>query len=96
MAIGSVMQTGLAGMQTSQREMVKAADQVAKAGLEPQGMTPPAPGDLAPAERPVKTSSQDLVEPLIEMRRQEQIFTASAKMVSIADKTLGSLIDVTS
>lgn len=103
MSISSVLNAGLAGMQSSQREMAKAADDIAKAALplkqpEQIGMSP-APAnnaDLVVRNESDGAGSGDLVEPLIEMRRQEHLFTASAKMVAIADKTLGSLIDVTS
>lgn len=101
--INSVMSQGIAGMQASQREMVKAADQVARAAMPVEETDAVAPvrdantGGIDVAT--VKASAEptrDVVEPLIEMRRQELLFTASAKTVSIADKTLGSLIDVTS
>lgn len=96
MAIESALSAGLNGMHASQRKMVDAAEQVAKAAMpvnQSVGMTP-----QDNLRQPVEdaTESRDLIEPLMEMRRQEQIFTASAQMVSIADKTLGSLIDVTS
>lgn len=99
MTINSVLNAGLTGMHTSQREMAKAAEQIAGSALpaEPQRQ-----GDMMPTsdarnrnENPGARSG-DLVEPLIELRRQEHIFTASAKIVAIADETLGSLIDVTS
>lgn len=88
-------------MQASQREMLKAADQVAGAALPnnvelPGKMAPELPVASANSDNSQSLRSHDLVEPLIELKRQEQLFTASAKMVSIADKTLGSLIDVTS
>ena len=85
-------------MQSSQREMVKAADQIADSALAVEQ-----PGDMGknPVPNAIERNesggarSGDLVEPLIELRRQEHIFTASAKIVAIADETLGSLIDVT-
>jgi flagellar hook-associated protein FlgK len=39
-------------------------------------------------------ASQDVIEPLINLRRQEQLFNANAQVVKTADETLGSLLDV--
>lgn len=100
MTINSVMSSGLSGLQASQREMVKAAEDIASAALpvraeavQRQGMAPDVQPGVQPESRP---SPKDLVESLVELKRQEHVFTASAKIVSVADKTLGSLIDVTS
>lgn len=102
--INSVMSEGLRGMQSSQREMLKSADEIAKANIREDPETQaidrrPAPTNvpLAPVERSVESDSGgEIVEPLVELRRQEQLFTASAKLVSVADEALGSLIDVKS
>lgn len=93
MTINSVIGHGLTGMRASQREMLKAAEDIASAALpvrQDPGMVPAADVQNVGRQPP------DLVEPLVELQRQEHLFTASAKVVSIADKTLGSLIDVTS
>ena len=37
--------------------------------------------------------STDIVEPLIKIQQQQQVFDASAKVVDIADQALGALID---
>ncbi len=102
--INSVMSEGLRGMQTSQREMLKSADEIARANVREDPATQavdqrPQPSNepLAPVERAVEgDSGGDIAGSLIELRRQEQVFTASAKLVSVADDALGSLIDVES
>ncbi|WP_185232694.1 hypothetical protein [Teredinibacter franksiae] len=102
--INSVMSEGLRGMQHSQREMLKSADEIAKANIRENPETQavdrrpePVNEPMAPVQRSVESDSGgDIVEPLIELRRQEQIFNASAKLVSVADDALGSLIDVKS
>ncbi|SMF52953.1 hypothetical protein SAMN02745866_03374 [Alteromonadaceae bacterium Bs31] len=102
--INSVMSEGLRGMQSSQREMLKSAEDIARANVREDPATQavdqqPQPTNvpLSPVERSVESDSGgEIVEPLIEMRRQEQVFTASAKLISVADDALGSLIDVES
>lgn len=80
--LNSVLNQGLSGLQQSQREMVKAADQIAKAN--------------APGPNGSTLGNGDLATPTVEMVRQEHIFNASAKIVSVANNTLGSLIDAVS
>ncbi|WP_045855588.1 hypothetical protein [Teredinibacter purpureus] len=102
--INSVMSEGLRGMQNSQREMLKSADEIAKANVRENPATQavdqkplPTNEPLAAVERSNKSDSGgSIAEPLIELRRQEQLFTASAKLISVADDALGSLIDVKS
>ncbi len=78
MTIGSVVNQGLAGIQQSQREMLQAA------------------GDIATAGSVQKDSAtvRDVAEPLIEMKIQQQVFDASARVIKVADDTLGTLLDV--
>ncbi|TVZ37707.1 hypothetical protein P886_2051 [Alteromonadaceae bacterium 2753L.S.0a.02] len=101
--INSVMSEGLRGMQHSQREMLKSAQDIAEANIreepsdtvETQTVTRADP--VAPVQESARSDSGgDIVEPLIELRRQEQLFDASAKIVSVASDALGSLIDVES
>ena len=100
--VSSVLSEGSRGLQISQREMQKSAQEIARANV---GERPSAnnaiPEDadtsIPPVEESRETSSQrDISEPLVELRRQEQIFTANAKVISVADQALGSLIDVKS
>jgi|GEM_PF-841988 len=45
-------------------------------------------------ERPVATT--DIVEPLVNINKQQHLFDASAKVVKMADEALGALIDIKS
>lgn len=102
MTIDSVLNAGFSGMRSSQRKMTEAAEQIAGAGTVtasgPGSTMAPAPSQpataVSDANKPQSLRSQNIVEPLIELQRQEHVFTASAKLVSTADKILGSLIDV--
>ena len=78
---GSMLKQGLNGMQQSQREMLKAADTIAKAGTVAGG------ADSA------RDTGRDITESLVEMKMQQQVFDASAKVVKTADETLGTLLD---
>ena len=77
MQIGSVITQGLIGMQNSQAEMTRSATQIAQA-TTPQSDNPQA---------------TDLVEPLINLQLQSQLFDSSARVVQVADETLGTLLD---
>lgn len=88
MDVGSVINQGLIGMQNSQSSMQQSAQQIARAGNLP----------TAASSSAVATSQalplQDLVEPLVNLRIQSQVFDANAKVVKTADETLGTLLDV--
>ncbi len=43
----------------------------------------------------LSTPTQDLVEPLIDLKVEELTFTASAKVIKTADDMIGTLLDVT-
>lgn len=97
--VGSVLNEGLRGMQNSQRELQRAATDIARANITERSQEQ-ASDDVAstlPAvEEPKETSQRSIEESLVELRRQEQLFTANAKVVSVANEALGSLIDVKS
>ena len=97
--INSVLNEGVRGMQQSQREMHKSAHEIAHANVRQDASVAQDLEDSAipPVYEPQKSGSTgDIAEPLIELRRQELLFTASARVVSVADDTLGSLLDVSS
>ena len=74
MDIGSVVTQGLIGLQRSQSEINRSAQQIAQAGTgNPQG---------------------DLVEPLVNIKAQTQVFDSSAKVVKAADETIGTLLNI--
>ena len=100
--ISSVLNEGLRGLQHSQREMAKSAHEIAQFNvrddnLEASSLQNPEDVLIEPVNRPEQNAnSGDIAEPIIELKRQELLFTASAKVVSVADQTLGSLLDVKS
>jgi flagellar hook-associated protein FlgK len=78
MDVGSVVNQGLIGMQRSQNEIAKSAQQIASAGTTERN-------------NPAK---KDLVEPLINLKVQTHVFNASAKVVKAADETIGTLLNI--
>ncbi len=88
MDVGSVINQGLVGMQASQSSMLQSAQQIARAGELPA--TAPSSAVSPSQSQPV----QSLVEPLVNLRLQAQVFDANAKVVKTADETLGTLLDV--
>lgn len=76
MDIGSVVTQGLIGMQRSQSEMTRSAQQIVEAGTTQK-------------DNPAKN---DLVEPIVNIKAQSQVFDASAKLVKAADETIGTLL----
>jgi hypothetical protein len=83
MDIGSVVNQGLIGMQKSQSSMLQSAQQIAQVGTtqrnNPQGNN---------------LQGNDLVEPLVNLKIQTQLFDSSAKVVKAADDAIGTLLDV--
>ncbi len=75
--IDSVLSTGVQGMQQSQRQINKAADEIAQ---------------VSTSQTPLNTASE-LTDPLINMKFEQNVFDASAKVVSSADAMLGVLLD---
>jgi flagellar hook-associated protein FlgK len=75
---GSAVNQGLIGMQRSQAEISKSAQQILKAGTTER-------------DNPAKN---DVVESLVNMKVQTQMFDASAKIVKAADETIGTLLNI--
>ncbi|MFT7491077.1 MAG: hypothetical protein ACI80S_000659 [Pseudohongiellaceae bacterium] len=75
---GSTLQQGLNGLQNSTRATVEAANELVSAGTLLR----------------TTTVTSDIVEPTIEIVRQQQLFNASAQVVKSADETLGTLVDI--
>ena len=95
MSIGSVLNTGLAGMQRSSREMQKSAQDIVEIGM---GLNSNGSETVEsfPASQKSQDSLGDLAEPLVNIKFEQLIFEASAKIVKTADETLGALIDLKS
>ncbi|WP_370979851.1 hypothetical protein [Agaribacterium sp. ZY112] len=98
--VSSVLNEGARGLANSQRELQRAANDIARANVGPETSTSPetlrdnSPTTLAPVEQTAESERrQDINEPLIELRRQELVFNASASVVRTADDTLGTLLD---
>lgn len=85
MDVGSMVNQGLIGMQRSQTEMTRSAEQITQAAATPA--VPEAPGGDTPR-------SLDVIEPLINIQAQQQVFDSSAKVVKAGDEMLGQLIDL--
>lgn len=75
--ISGAFQQGVSGLHSSTRSIVESANEVVLSGVV----------ERAP------TSTTDIVEPLLEIQRQQHVFTASAHVIDIADQALGALID---
>lgn len=73
---GSAVTQGLIGMQRSQAEISKSAQQIVEAGTTER-------------ENPAKN---DITESLVNIKAQTQVFDASAKIVKSADETIGTLL----
>jgi flagellar hook-associated protein FlgK len=78
MDIGSVVNQGLIGLQQSQSSIAQSAQQIAQAGTTQRD----------------NPKANDVVEPLINIKAQSQVFDSSAKVVKAADETIGTLLDV--
>ncbi len=75
---GSMVNQGLIGMQRSQTEMVRSAEQISRAAT-------------TPAAEPA--GAMQIVEPLLNIKAQQQVFDSSARVVQAADENIGRLID---
>lgn len=76
--LSGAFQQGVNGLQLSSRSMLESANELVSAGT---------------VER-VNGVTTDIVEPLINIQKQQNLFDASAKVVSVADEALGALIDI--
>ncbi|GAA5317447.1 MAG: hypothetical protein AseanaTS_26520 [Candidatus Pelagadaptatus aseana] len=78
MTISSVISIGSSGLQRSQQSMAQSAQEIASVGTTQKETS----------------TTQDLVEPLINLKREQQVFDASARVVQVGTDTLGSLLDI--
>jgi flagellar hook-associated protein FlgK len=74
---GSAVNQGLIGMQRSQAEISKSAQQIVSAGTTQRD----------------NPAQNDVVESLVNIKAQTQVFDASAKIVKAADETIGTLLN---
>lgn len=94
---GSALNQGLIGIQRSQSQIQNSAQEIARASATPVAEPRGADQDAQATETTAPTQSiapaADLVEPLINIQAQEQVFNASAEVVRTANENLGRLID---
>jgi flagellar hook protein FlgE len=77
----SVLGIGLRGLQQSSQSINQSANEIAQAGT-------------LQASREGTGSTQDLVEPLVNMKIEQNIFDASANVVKVGDEMIGSILDI--
>jgi len=94
---GSALNQGLIGIQRSQSQIQNSAQEIARASAtpvaEPRGGDQDAQATATTAPDQSRAPAGDLVEPLINIQVQEQVFNASAEVVRTANENLGRLID---
>lgn len=81
--LGSAFQQGVTGLHKSAQSIVESAQDVVLTGtLE------------TASERTGRSDTQSATESLINSKQQLHLFDASARVVDVADKALGALIDI--
>ncbi len=103
------MNTGIQGMQSSYNAIEKAADKIAKAGVD--NSNAPISDTVVAADNQIEVASpfsvnnqqqtpvindvqENIIDPIIEMKIQQHVFDASAKVVKSADEMLGTIMDI--
>lgn len=76
--IGGVFQQGVSGLQNSSRSMLESANEIVRSGIV----------------EPTVPMATDIVEPIVNVQKQQHLFDASAKVVKVADEALGALVDI--
>lgn len=77
MTINSLLGAGLQGLQQSQQNINTAATEIAQVSTSRSSSLP----------------TIELAEPIIEMTLEQQVFDASAKVMTTADEMVGTLLD---
>ncbi|MBU2097178.1 MAG: hypothetical protein KKD00_00310 [Gammaproteobacteria bacterium] len=85
-SVNSSFSTGIYGMQLASQGMQQSAQQIASAGVQSN--------DGGAAINAAITGNTNTAEPIINLKTDLRLFTASAKVVETADDMLGSLLDV--
>jgi len=76
--VSSVFQQGVNGLQNSSRSILESANELVSSGV---------------VERTTGIAT-DIVEPMINIQKQQNLFDASAQVIKVADDALGALIDI--
>lgn len=85
-SVNSSFSTGIYGMQLASQGMQQSAQQIASAGVQSN--------DGGAAINAAITGNTNTAEPIINLKTDLRLFTASAKVVETTDDMLGSLLDV--
>ncbi len=93
----SLLSQGLAGLQRSSQAINEEAQEIASAStLETQTADPALTVNEVGSDTAVaddRASDTDLAESFVNIRQEQQIFNASAEVVSRADDMIGVLLD---
>lgn len=79
MSLDALMNIGTQGLQSSQQQITQAATDIAQLATKPVEQV-----NLA----------TDVAKPLIEIKASENVFDASAKVVSVASDNVGTFLDI--
>ncbi len=90
MAVDSIANTGLQSMLISQQQMARSANDIAQVDTRPPTEVE---RSVARAAEPAESTSQNKLEPLLQMKAEQLVFDANAKVASTEDETLGALLD---
>ncbi len=95
--INSITNEGVRGLQTASRELQKSSQDIANLSLpKSPNAAPQNPSDvtLPPVNDANKPEAVgNIAEPVIELKRQELLFSSSAKVVSVGSQNVGTLLD---
>ena len=76
--ISSIMNTGVNGMLRSSQSMQQSASDIARAGTVDKEAT----------------GVESLIEPMIKLKQEQQVFDASAKVVQAGSDMVGTILDI--
>jgi hypothetical protein len=96
--INSVINEGARALQSSQKDLARAAADIARSSERNEAVRPETnigSASFNPVEESVETAAPGgFAEPIVELKRQELLFNAAAEVVSTGDQVLGSLLDI--
>lgn len=102
---GGGLAAGVQGLQRSQQAASEAATQIASfasfagvsgtGGVNPQQATSVANPGLVGAVASSPSQLTGVVEPLLKLDAAQNVFNASAKVVSMSSESIGTLLDIT-
>ena len=100
MEINSLTNIASQGLQQSQQRLTETASDIARAATEVIEQEAPAePVQNEQSTQPVNAAQEsqeaapDLVESALQLNAEQQVFDAQANVLSVADETLGALLD---